>query len=135
MEDYLEMIYRNCQQQPHVRVNNLAEQLNVQAPSVSRTVRRLAEKGYVNYHKYGVIELTDKGKELGEYLLARHQTIESFLRYLGVADSLLKETELIEHYLGPDTVRQMKMWNAFLAVNTDVLERWTNFREQQREMP
>ncbi len=129
MEDYLEMIYRNCQQAPSIRVNALAEQLNVQAPSVSRTVRRLAEKGYVTYQKYGVIELTSSGERLGRYLLARHETIEQFLRNLGVTTSLLIDTELIEHYLNPDTVSAMETWNAFLLANADVLQRWVEFRQ------
>lgn len=129
MEDYLEMIYRNCLQESSVRVNALAEQLNVQAPSVSRTVRRLAEKGYVTYQKYGVIELTDKGERLGKYLLARHEIIEQFLLNLGVTASLLVDTELIEHYLNPDTVLAMETWNAFLAANADVLQRLAEFRQ------
>lgn len=128
MEDYLEMIYRTCQQASSVRVNALAEQLNVQAPSVSRTVRRLADKGYVTYQKYGVIELTGKGERLGKYLLARHEIIEQFLRNLGVTASLLVDTELIEHYLNPDTVLAMETWNAFLGDNADVLQRLAEFR-------
>jgi Mn-dependent DtxR family transcriptional regulator len=128
MEDYLEMIYRNCQQAPFVRVNVLADQLNVQAPSVSRTVRRLAEQGYVSYRKYGVIELTDKGEQLGSYLLARHEIIEMFLQNLGVTTSLLVDTELIEHYLSPDTVLAMETWNAFLSANDDVLQRLAEFK-------
>lgn len=129
MEDYLEMIYRTCQQTASVRVNVLAEQLNVQAPSVSRTVRRLAEKGYVTYQKYGVIELTAKGERLGKYLLARHETIEQFLQKLGVTTSLLVDTELIEHYLNPDTVKAMETWNVFLDNSPDVLQRFTEFRQ------
>lgn len=129
MEDYLEMIYRTCQDGASVRVNVLAEQLNVQAPSVSRTVRRLADKGYVAYQKYGVIELTAKGGRLGKYLLARHETIEQFLRNLGVTTSLLVETELIEHYLNPDTVVAMEFWNAFLDDNPDVLQRFAAYAQ------
>ncbi|NLW16729.1 MAG: MarR family transcriptional regulator [Firmicutes bacterium] len=130
MEDYLEMIYRTCQHSPSVRVNALAQQLNVQAPSVTRTVRRLAEQGYVIYQKYGVIELTAKGEQLGKYLLARHETIEQFLSNLGVRASLLVDTELIEHYLSSETVRSMEAWNAFLAENEDVLERFAEFWQQ-----
>lgn len=129
MEDYLEMIYRTCQQTPSVRVNMLAEQLNVQAPSVSRTVRRLAEKGYVSYQRYGETELTPKGQSLGQYLLQRHETIEQFLRNLGVTRSLLVETELIEHYLSRDTVSALEVWNAFLTANADVLSRFAQFRQ------
>lgn len=107
----------------------MAEQLNVQAPSVSRTVRRLAKKGYVTYQKYGVIELTSKGERLGKHLLARHKTIEQFLRNLGVTTSLLADTELIEHYLNPDTVVAMATWNLFIENNSDVLQRFSEYTQ------
>lgn len=130
MEDYLEMIYRNCKQEQvdFTRVNVLAEQLNVQAPSVSRVIRRLAEAGYVNYRKYGTIKLTASGKKLGQYLLARHEIIEQFLENVGVVNNLLVETELIEHYLSPDTVWKLDSWNKYLAKNPDILLNVDEFR-------
>jgi len=130
MEDYLEMIYRIWQRLLVVRVTTLAEQLNVQAPSVSRIVRRLADKGYVHYQKYGVIELTSQDKQLSKCLLQRHETIEQFLLTLGATDSLLVDTELIEHYLSPNTITAMTIWNAFLQDNADVLERFDEFRRE-----
>lgn len=129
MEDYLEMIYRTSRRSEPIRVTLLAELLNVQAPSVSRTVRRLAAKGYVNYQKYGVIELTSKGERMGSYLLQRHETIEQFLRNLGITSSLLADTELIEHYLNVATIEAMANWNAYLANNPDVLHRFVDFNK------
>ena len=64
MEDYLEMIYRHCKGEGHVRIYQLSDLLNVQAPSVTRTVQRLAELGLVDYEKYGLVKLTRKGKGL-----------------------------------------------------------------------
>ena len=55
MEDYLEMIYRHCQEGGYVRINQLAEKLNVKASSASKTVSKLAEMGYLDYEKYGII--------------------------------------------------------------------------------
>ena len=43
MEDYLEMIYRTCKNRD-IRMTSLAEQLNVQAPSATKTVK-LTEMG------------------------------------------------------------------------------------------
>ncbi|MDP3488481.1 MAG: metal-dependent transcriptional regulator, partial [Bacillota bacterium] len=103
MEDYLEMIYRESVDDGFLRVRQLAEQLNVQAPSVTRTVKKLAELGYLKYHKYGVIQLTEKGKERGLALLERHRIIEEFLGHIGVGAALLQETELIEHHIGQNT--------------------------------
>jgi DtxR family Mn-dependent transcriptional regulator len=128
MEDYLEMIYRSCATEGYVRINHLTEKLNVQPSSVSRVVKKLAELGYLDYEKYGIIRLTRSGTLFGAFLLKRHQTIESFLQNLGVTDNVLVETELIEHYFSMDTIEKIETFNAFIAANPDVSERLRQFQ-------
>jgi Mn-dependent DtxR family transcriptional regulator len=133
MEDYLEMIYRLCREDDYARVNVLADKLNVRAPSVSRVLRKLAEYGYVKFHPYGIIQLTDEGRALGALLLRRHETVATFLRTLGVEECLLKETELIEHHLSDHTVELLDLLNAFHAAHPDVLENFVRFKSQQKD--
>ncbi len=101
MEDYLEMIYRNSIKEGYIRINTLAELLNVKAASASRMVQKLGILGLLIYKKYGIILLSESGKEIGEYLLKRHHIIEDFLKLLGCEDDLLQQTELMEHNLNP----------------------------------
>jgi Mn-dependent DtxR family transcriptional regulator len=42
-------------------------------------VQKLTEAGFLKYEKYGIIFLTDQGREIGEFLLKRHNIIEKFL--------------------------------------------------------
>ena len=107
MEDYLEMVYRLSGNHGFTRVNELASALNVQPPSVSKISQKLAEQGMVAYEKYGYIILTPKGKELGKELLYRHQVVEDFLQLLGVTEGLLEQTEMIEHTLNPQTLKEI----------------------------
>ncbi|HKM39165.1 MAG TPA: hypothetical protein VJ036_02745 [bacterium] len=72
MEDYLEMIYRLSKQVGHTRILELASSLNVQPPSASSMVQKLADHDWVQYEKYSLIRLTTKGRERGAYLLQRH---------------------------------------------------------------
>ncbi len=60
MEDYIEMIYRLSCEKNNVRVNDLSESLNVQPPSSSKMIKKLSRFGYVNYEKYGYVNLTEK---------------------------------------------------------------------------
>lgn len=129
MEDYLEMIYRNFQKEGYVRIQQLAEQLNVQAPSATRNVQKLAKAGLVDYERYGIIKLTQRGKEIGRFLLERHMLIESFLKKLGVTDTLLRDTEMIEHQISMDTLEKIRLFNQFLEDNPDVLERFEEYRK------
>ena len=124
MEDYLEMIYRNCLTEGYTRTSNLAEQINVKASSATKVVQKLAKMGYLDYEKYGIIQLTEKGRDVGEFLLKRHETVEDFLKTLGVKDNALIETELIEHHLSLDTLEKIELLTDFFTSNPDIIERW-----------
>jgi len=113
MEDYLEMVYRASEISGYLRMNELAEKLHVRASSATKMVQKLGGLGLMKYKKYGVLELTDNGKELGAYLLARHNTVERFLSVIGIEENLLKETELIEHNISANTKKHMQVFNCF----------------------
>lgn len=130
MEDYLEMIYRNSLIEEYMRVNTLSELLNVQAPSVTKMVQKLHELGLIHYKKYGIIFLTETGREIGQYLLERHKEIEKFLRMLASDDSLLIETELVEHSISPKTLNNIRIFNEFIVRNPDVILRFEGFKKE-----
>ncbi len=130
MEDYLEMIYRLSANSGFTRIHTLSQALNVQPPSATKMVQHLANLQLVEYEKYGVIILKEKGKELGEQLLNRHMMIESFMKIIGVGDEkTLEETEKIEHMLGGDTIKCFENFVEFMKQNPDILERYTTFQK------
>lgn len=105
MQDYLEMIFRLSLASGYTRTHDLAAALNVQPPSTTKMMKKLAELGLVNYEKYGLITLSDKGKEIGKALLARHLIIEEFLQLIGVTENVLEETEKMEHTISDHTLQ------------------------------
>ena len=108
MEDYIEMIYRLSNEIGFTRVGDLSKALNVKPASITNMIKKLDELSLVSYEKYGYIKLTDDGKNYGEYLLYRHNTIEKFLRTIGVSKNILEETEKIEHVLNKDTFQRIE---------------------------
>ncbi len=132
MEDYLEMIYRQSMAGDVIRVSQLAEQLNVRAPSVSRVLGKLAALGYINHDRYGLVRLTDKGRRRGKFLLDRHEVVEAFLTVLGVV-SAFADAELIEHHITGETLTTFELWLAFLESNTDVVARFGEFKKLRRD--
>jgi len=127
MEDYLEMIYRNTREKSYVRINELAEQLNVRASSATKMVQKLGGYGLIEYKKYGTIELTKAGKDLGKYLLNRHRIIEKFLNMIGITENLLVETELIEHNISANTLQHLDILNHFFLSYPDLLKKYRAF--------
>lgn len=128
LEDYLEMIYRNSLNENYIRIKILAQMLNVKDSSASKMVKKLGELRLVNYVKYGVVTLTDEGKKLGKYLLKRHNVIERFLSFIGGKEDVLIQAELIEHIITEDTVKNMEILHDFFENNTDILERYTDYK-------
>lgn len=110
LEDYLEMIARNLRSSGYVRVSQLAQELNVKPSSVSKMIIKLAELGLLDYEKYGVIKLTEKGRKAGSYLLWRHDVIRSFFSLLELPDEkkAFEEVELVEHILSEETVLSLE---------------------------
>ena len=133
MEDYLEMIYRNSLQEGYLRINKLAELLNVKASSASKMVQKLGELGLLNYEKYGIIVLSDSGREIGDFLLERHKIIEDFLKLLGCGEDVLVQTELIEHNINSSTVKNLKILNDFFESNKEIADKYREYRESVLE--
>ncbi|MDD3889888.1 MAG: transcriptional regulator MntR [Syntrophomonadaceae bacterium] len=117
MEDYLEMTYRLTQDKGYTRISDLATALNVQPPSATNMIKKLALTPYLNAEKYGIIQLTEQGQELGAYLLKRHEIIEQFLIIIGVKENVLEETEKIEHNVSSPTLECIAKLVEFLKEN------------------
>lgn len=78
LEDYLECIYNKLQQKGSVKAIELSRELNVTRASVTDALHRLAEKKYINYEKYGTIEITKKGLEKAKEVFDKHKILSYF---------------------------------------------------------
>lgn len=108
MEDYLEMIYRDACADEVVRVNALAARLHVKPPSSSKMVSRLKEQGLVDFEHYGLIRLTEKGQEMGAYLLRRHEILHRFFCFVNRSKDQLELVEKIEHFMNKETIDNLE---------------------------
>lgn len=108
MEDYLEMICRMLGNTKVVRINELAKNLNVKPSSASKMVNNLKYVGYLTFEKYGYIAVTQKGLEMGNYLLYRHDILNRFLCTLNQTENELEQVEKIEHFINIDTVHNLE---------------------------
>lgn len=133
LEDYLEMAYRLCLENDYTRVGKLSELLNVKPSSASKMIFKLANLGYLKYDRYEIIQLTDSGREIGEYLLKRHETVESFLTLIGSSNPL-EETELIEHSLSSSTVSDLNDLLEYFKLNISAQKSFDDFKKAKEEM-
>ena len=57
--------------------------------------------------------------------------METFLKFLGVGENLLVETELIEHNISLHTLQLLDIFNQFLIENPYVREQFEQFKKTQ----
>ena len=132
MEDYVEMIYRLSINTGFTRIHELADFLNVQPPSATKMVQKLAELELVNYERYGVLTLTDKGIKIGKTLLERHNIIESFLRIISPEVDVLEQTEKLEHSIEADTLECLGYFIQYIKDKPYVIEEFYRYCSSRR---
>ena len=78
-ENYLKAIYHLQEADGTVSTNDLAEKLNTKAASVTDMMKKLSNKGVLNYTPYYGFTLTGDGKKIALYIVRRHRLWEFFL--------------------------------------------------------
>jgi DtxR family Mn-dependent transcriptional regulator len=136
LEDYLEELYRFSLSNDIVRVTDISRKLNVSLPSVSKALRKLKAGQYINYQRYGIINLTDKGRKTGNFLVERNKILQEFLTLICAECDIAAEAEAMEHYLSKETIKSIQLLVTFMQEYTECyqlfLENMAN-REQKQE--
>jgi len=78
-ENYLKVIYHLAEQTSNVQTNAIAEQIQTKPASVTDMIKKLADKGLVDYVKYQGVTLTEKGKQTAIDIVRKHRLWEVFL--------------------------------------------------------
>ncbi len=130
MEDYLESILKLEINNKNPKVKDIAQELNVQMPSVIGALKTLRGKELVIYEKTSNIQLTKKGKSIAITVKERHEAIAFFLRkiFLFSENEAQKTACQIEHVIKPETAKQFSNLTNYLNTNIIgdqiTLEKW-----------
>ena len=79
-ENYLKAIFKiSDNENKNVSTNSIANELETKASSVTDMIKKLTDKGLVNYEKYKGTSLTKKGNEIAIHIIRKHRLWEYFL--------------------------------------------------------
>ncbi|MCK8825204.1 metal-dependent transcriptional regulator [Fuchsiella alkaliacetigena] len=131
LEDYLEESYRFYKEKGFIRPTDIALKLNVSLPSVTKAVKKLNQKGYLNYQRYQNIELTKKGLKLGSFLVRRNQLLIDFLEVIGSKCDKEQEAEAMEHYLSKETVQTITHLVEFFKKHPEYQQKFFKFKKDK----
>jgi DtxR family Mn-dependent transcriptional regulator len=109
VEDYLKGIYRLSSTGLPVSTSDIAELLELSAPSVSGMIRRLSDQGLLEHVPYRGVLLTAAGRQVAIRMLRRHRLIEAYLvGFLGYSwDTVHDEAERLEHAVSDVLIERM----------------------------
>jgi DtxR family Mn-dependent transcriptional regulator len=103
VQDYLKAIHSLNGAEETVYPQDIAQRLDVRAPSVTGMLKRLADGGWIDYEPGRGAKLTPLGITEARRVIRRHRLIELFLtRVLGLDWSEVDaEAEALEHAISP----------------------------------
>jgi DtxR family manganese transport transcriptional regulator len=110
-EDYVELIAELIHSHGEARPVDIATRMGVTAPTVAKTLDRLARDGLITRAKYRSIFLTEQGRALAKECRHRHEIVLRFLLSLGLdAETAERDAEGIEHHVSE---RTLALFSAF----------------------
>ena len=128
MEDYLEVISELVEMKGYATTLDISRYMNVSAPSVTKMLKKLDGRGYLEYEKYHGINLTKKGNQIANTVKQKHSILLEFFEILGIGrETANRDAEGIEHHLNPKTIRQLRKFITFLKSNPKLLERFSDY--------
>lgn len=104
MEDYLKAIYNLQAENEKVTTQAIAERLNIQSPSVTNMVKRLADLNLLEHTPYRGVALTPGGMRSALEVIRHHRLLELYLaESLGYSwDEVHEEAERLEHSISEE---------------------------------
>ncbi|WP_422358983.1 metal-dependent transcriptional regulator [Reichenbachiella sp.] len=103
-ENYLKAIYHLSQaDKSDVSTNAIAEVLQTKPASVSDMIKKLSDKGFVNYQKYKGVNVSVKGRKEALQIIRKHRLWEVFLvdKLQFKWDEVHEIAEQLEHIKSP----------------------------------
>ena len=109
-DNYLKTIYSLSKQgSEYVSTNMLASKVQAKASSATDMIKKLDQRGLVEYTKYQGVKLTPEGEKIAIDIIRRHRIWEVFLsEKLGFAwDEIHDIAEQLEHVASPELIERL----------------------------
>src|SRR6201990_2370199 len=114
-ENYLKSIYHLSLDAVNVSTNQLAAFLNTKASSVTDMLKKLSDKGLINYTPYQGVTLTAAGEKIAVNIIRKHRLWEYFLvEKLGFKwDEVHEMAEEMEHISSNELIDRLDKFMGF----------------------
>ena len=112
------------QKQKEFKSSDMAKEMNQPLQKTVQALQRMHYQKYMIYSPYQSLKLTDKGKTVAEYLLARDKLIEKFLDILQITYNKESEKEAMAQYLAYENLKVIEKFVLFNEAYPELEERY-----------
>lgn len=114
-ENYLKAIYKYSPEGEMVSTNTISRYLSTSPASVTDMIKRLHEKGLVEYQPYKGVSLSPEGEKIALKIIRKHRLWEVFLvKTLHFSWDQVHETaEQLEHINSPELIEKLDEFLGF----------------------
>ena len=128
LETYLLAIHSLLEQKSSIIVKDVAEFLGRGGATTADAIKKLKEKGYIDYEPYGNITLTSCGKNAVTVKIYRHNVItEFFNKVLDIEPNQAeKNAESIEYAMTDNVLTKLVHFMDFMKQCSCAEPKWVN---------
>lgn len=123
LEKYLVCLYRQLENQKELKISELAKEMNQPLQKTIQALQRMHYQKQIIYSTYQPIRMTEQGKKMAEYLIARDCLIEEFLKDLQISEHLEAEKEVMAQYLSYESLLKIERFVMLCRRYPEIVER------------
>lgn len=124
LEKYLICIYQHLENANELKVSELAREMNQPLQKTIQALQRMHYQKQIIYSTYQPLKMTEQGKKMAQYLIARNELIESFLELLHIDENRESEKEILAQYLSYDSLTKIERFILFNKQYPEISERF-----------
>lgn len=124
LEKYLTCVYEMLEEDKELKISDLAKRMNQPLQKTIQALQRIHYQKHIVYSTYQPLRITDQGKKMAEYLIARDALIDEFLAILRIEKNLSAEKEAMAQYLSHDSLEKIERFVMFNRQYPEISERF-----------
>jgi Mn-dependent DtxR family transcriptional regulator len=124
LEKYLVGIYKMAVADKELKSTDVAKQINQPLQKTIQALQRMHYQKYIVYSPYQPLKLTEQGRQMAEYLMAREALVEEFLTLLLIEENRESEKEAMQQYLSYESLEVIEKFVLFNREYPEIYNRY-----------
>lgn len=104
--------------------SDLSKKMNQPLQKTIQSLQRMHYQKQIVYSSFEPLKITETGKQMARYIIARDELIEEFLKLLHIEENLDSEKESMAQYLSTDSLEKIEKFVMFSRKYPEISKRF-----------